>query len=238
MKVTVEQSRVVIDPEGVVGGPVVGRTTDGVREWVAAEVSPGRAFVDWQAPLGGVIVYEHAGVFTPVEVFESYRRDELASLNGRVVAPILRLAGRERQIDRDVYEFRAKGAARPFTLQGGPNTHSEPIKFGAGAEATLIVEELLEQTILVVRHNIGMCPVKRCTIPAVRLFSTKSGTVRYVGQDHVGEFNEWSLDGVEPRPPASPVPVRTWADIKRAHSSWAEVSAAHNSWASVRDGGV
>lgn len=236
MKVTVEQSRVVIDPEGTVGGLIVGRTTDGEREWVAAKVSPGRAFVDWQAPLGGVIVYEHAGAATPAVLFESYQRDELASLNGRVVAPILRLAGRERQIDRDVHEFRAKGAARPFTLRGGPNTRSEPIKFGADAEATLIVEGLLEQTSLVVRHNIGTCPVKRCTIPAVRLFSTKSGTVSYVGQDHAGEYNEWSLDGVEPRPPASPVPAVTWADVAASHATWADVMAAHSSWADVRDG--
>ena len=237
MFVEVVEGRVVVNP-GLAGGagPIVGRTMDSELEWVAAKESPGRAFVDWQAPIGEAFIYTHGEVTSDVVMVESYRRDELASLDVRTVAPISRSDSRERALDRDVHEFWPKGGARPYTLRGGPNRYSEPVVFMADAEASLIVEALLEDAYLVVRHNRALCRVRRCSVPAVRLFSTRSGSATFLGQDYSGEVNEWVLEGVEPRPPAVPVPARTWADISRGYSSWADVSAAHSSWSGVRDG--
>ncbi|AZQ77672.1 hypothetical protein EJ997_10290 [Flaviflexus ciconiae] len=236
MLIRVEQSRVIVDPEGVTGGEIIGRSTITGETWVAARESPGRAFVDWQAPLGEPVVYRHGGVETPVASLESFRRDELSSIDGRLVAPIDRSNSREWQVERDIHEFWPKGGSRPLILRGGPNRQSEPITFGADAAASSMIERLLEEPFLVVRHNRVRCPVRNCSIPAVRLFSTRNGSVRYLGQDYNGEFNEWVLEGVEPRPPATPVPARTWADIAQEHASWADVAANHGSWAGVRDG--
>ena len=235
MLIRVEQSRVIVDPEGVAGGEIVGHSTLSGDEWVAAKESPGRAFVDWQAPLGEPVVYRHGVVESPVAFIESFQRDELASVDGRLVAPIDLANSRERQVERDIHEFWPKGGSRPLILRGGPNRQSEPITFGADAAASNVIERLLEDPFLVVRHNRARCPVKNCSIPAVRLFSPRNGSVRYLGQDYTGEFNEWVLEGVEPRPPATPVPAVTWADVA-AVGSWADVKAAHGSWAGVLDG--
>lgn len=235
MLIRVEQSRVIVDPEGVAGGEIVGHSTLSGDEWVAAKDSPGWAFVDWQAPLGEPVVYRHGGVETPVAFVESFQRDEVSSIDGRLVASIYRSSSRERQVERDIHEFWPKGGSRPLILRGGPNKQSEPITFGADAAASSMIERLFEEPFLVVRHNRARCLVKNCSIPAVRLFSLRNGSVRYLGQDYNGEFNEWALEGVEPRPPARPVPAVTWADVA-AVGSWSDVGAAYASWAGVRDG--
>lgn len=231
MRAYVEAGRVLVDAEGA-GGAVVGRA--GSLEWVAARTAPGWVFVDWQAPLGEPVTY-HAGGASSAPVILEGAADEVASLDGRLRTAIDRVPTRSRELERTRHEFWPARSDRPYVVHSGQRRRSEPVRFGATAAGTEVVDAILEQPRLVVRHNRALCRVRACTIPAVRLFDAGSLQVEFQGIDHEGEYNELTLQGVEPREPARPIPATTWADVAAAHATWADLAAAHATWASLRD---
>ena len=233
MRAFVEAGRVLIDPQGLTSGEIVGRA--GSLEWVAARTAPGWLFVDWQAPLGEPITYRVAGLPETAPVTLDGPADEVASLDGHLRAPVDRAPARSREIARNRHEFWPAQGARPFTVQGGPARHSEPVAFGLTATATVTLEKILEQARLVVRHNRARCRVPACTVPPVRLFDTATATVDFAGYDHDGEYNDVTLEGVEPRPPFRPVAASTWDELAALHSTWDEVAATYSTWDDLRD---
>lgn len=230
---TLSEGRILLQASE--GSRVTGHA--GGLEWTVTEAAPAWRLTDWQAPIGLTITYR-AGLETSTVTFTSSNRDDLAGLDGRPVVPIVRAAGRDREISRGLSTYYPGRAALPYTRRGHPNRRSEALEFGAPGSATETLEALLEEPRILIRHNAQLCPVKQCSIKPVRLFSTEEAAITYVGEDASGEWNQWTLSGVEVRPPAGPVPAYTWADVRDTYPTWSAVEAANATWADVRDGSL
>lgn len=208
--------RVIVDPvnfRGVITG------SSGGRSWKIT--APGYKFVDYNAPLSGLVTYMFGTTRRNVTLASSVS-DSVGSLNGLKVAPVVRGTSRTRSFETGAAVTWATNNRRPWVLF--PRESREPVEnleFLTETAGTITVEELLNNPApLLVKHDTGSCRVPGCLLPPVRLVTVNTANHEYRGYTAGAELVAWSFDVVPGVEPGKPVPAYSWWNVREENNNW------------------